>query len=141
MASEQQPITNPNPQSNRACVDNPEKVKRALWRCLTEEQNTVKAPPGLDTALETLSSSDQISRAFLDAGFQAWYAYFLATDRDRGLQESIAQLSPSALHHIASDVSKIDAHDSVTRRIQHVLFGSDRSAKRCSGSSSPHFRH
>ncbi|KID96858.1 hypothetical protein MAJ_07244, partial [Metarhizium majus ARSEF 297] len=125
MASEQQPITNPNPQSNRACVDNPEKVKRALWRCLTEEQNTVKAPPGLDTALETLSSSDQISRAFLDAGFQAWYAYFLATDRDRGLQESIAQLSPSALHHIASDVSKIDAHDSVTRRIQHVLFGSD----------------
>lgn len=105
-------------------------VIEALTQCLAEKQTTDKAPPGLDKALESLSS-DPISCVFLDAGFWAWYAYFVATDRVEGLKESASQLSSSTLEHVAAEVSKVNAHASLTRRIQHVFFHSDRSPKRC----------
>ncbi|KAM4058264.1 hypothetical protein HRG_014601 [Hirsutella rhossiliensis] len=50
--------------------------------------------------------SDHTSRAFLDAGFGVWYAYFLATERNQFLKDSAAQLSPSNLRHVVAEVSR-----------------------------------
>ncbi|KJZ68995.1 hypothetical protein HIM_11611 [Hirsutella minnesotensis 3608] len=106
-------------------------VVEALRQCLTEEQTTDKAPPGFDRALEALSPSDHTSRAFLDAGFGVWYAYFLATERNQYLRSSVIQLSPSNLQRVVTEVSRSNTHDSVKRRIHNIIFRSDRSAKRC----------
>lgn len=108
-------------------------VVEILRQYLTEVQDTSKAPSGFDTALENLSG-DGITRSFLEAGFQTWFAFFLAAERNPKLQHSVEQLPLSTIRHIAKEASKIKAHPSMTARIQHILFGSNRGPKRCSGS-------
>ncbi|KAK4064205.1 hypothetical protein Purlil1_14116 [Purpureocillium lilacinum] len=105
-------------------------VVEILRQYLTEVQDTSKAPSGFDTALENLSG-DGITRSFLEAGFQTWFAFFLAADRNPKLQHSVEQLPLSTIRHIAKEASKIKAHPSMTARIQHILFGSNRGPKRC----------
>ncbi|KAL3952703.1 hypothetical protein ACCO45_012646 [Purpureocillium lilacinum] len=105
-------------------------VVEILRQYLTEVQDTSKAPSGFDTALENLSG-DGITRSFLEAGFQTWFAFFLAADRDPKLQHSVEQLPLSTIRRIAKEASNIKAHPSMTARIQHILFGSNRGPKRC----------
>jgi hypothetical protein len=92
-----------------------------LTSCLTEERAITieKSPVGLDRALDTLHESDDVSRAFLKAGFVTWYAYFVATDETK---QAASRLSPAALQHVVNEVSKITPHDSVGERINHILF-------------------
>ncbi|KEY75300.1 hypothetical protein S7711_08636 [Stachybotrys chartarum IBT 7711] len=103
----------------------PSAIIQALRNCLIEIQSSDKAPSGFDRALESLSTPDPISRAFLDAGVQVWYAYFVASDHI-----DAANLSPLDLQRVIAEVSKIEAHESVTRRIQCIFFRSDRAPKR-----------
>ncbi|KAM4064264.1 hypothetical protein HRG_012655 [Hirsutella rhossiliensis] len=106
MAGSQQPHIDANLQDASGGANLASTVIEALRQCLTEEQTTDKAPPGFDRALEALSPSDHTSRAFLDAGFGVWYAYFLATERNQFLKDSAAQLSPSNLRHVVAEVSR-----------------------------------
>lgn len=140
MSGSPEPVTTPDPQP----VDESEPVPTAvtvidaLGRYLADEQLSEKAPPGLDRALDSLSSSNAISRAFQHAGFWTWYTYFLATDH---IKESVSQLTPEALQHVVAEVSKVQPHASVANRVNHIFLLSDRGPKRCSKSSRSHFCH
>ncbi|KAI0187942.1 hypothetical protein F4808DRAFT_446519 [Astrocystis sublimbata] len=125
-------MTNPNSGSH---IQNPDdsasKIVEALRQCLMEERPSGKTPRGLDKALDALPQSflnDRVCRAFLSKGFKAWYAYFLTSEH---IKEITVLLSDPALEQVVADVSQLDANESVNKRIQHILFSSDRSAKRC----------
>ncbi|KAH7019787.1 hypothetical protein EDB80DRAFT_870402 [Ilyonectria destructans] len=130
MSGSPEPVTTPNPQPADESEPVPTTVTviDTLGRYLADEQLSEKAPPGLDRALDSLSSSNAISRAFQHAGFWTWYTYFLATDH---IKESVSQLSPEALQHVVAEVSKVQPHASVANRVNHIFLLSDRAPKRC----------
>lgn len=119
MAGREQPLLT----SNQDADEIASKVIRAIKQHLTEIQSTTKAPIGLDKALQSV---DEVSRAFLKAGFRVWFAYFLANS---SLQQSAAQLPSSTLQHVVTEVSKIKSHDSLDKRIRQIL-SCDRGARR-----------
>ncbi|CAJ2506590.1 Uu.00g077760.m01.CDS01 [Anthostomella pinea] len=130
-SEEDQTIVNLHFQGHNISSNDPASVvTEALQLCLSEEQALIKAPPGLDKALAAISLSEPISYDFLKTGFKAWFAYFLATGRNLMVKEYAARLSTSTLEQVAAEVSATDAHDSVDRRLQHILHSSDRGNSR-----------
>ncbi|RSL82781.1 hypothetical protein CDV31_016902 [Fusarium ambrosium] len=96
---------------------------------LITECNATRAPDNFDASLEAacLETGNSISRRFLLAGFQVWFAYFLALQE--GNVGGLDQLSPADLTHVTSQVSHVCLHESVRQLFSH-LFQSSRGKKR-----------
>lgn len=138
MAGDEQLVVYPHLQNS---ADHASVIIEALKSCLMEESATNKAPRGLDRALEALPQSDGVSRAFLDAGFLAWYAYFITTERNQSIKDLASGLSSPSLRYIVNEVSKIRPSDSLRKRIDHILSISNRGVKRSRESSKLLFYH
>ncbi|KAK3369545.1 hypothetical protein B0T24DRAFT_361853 [Lasiosphaeria ovina] len=111
-------------------LQNTSEIITAIASCLTEEPATNKAPARLDKTFEDFSKLDHISHAFLNGGFLAWYAYYVATQRSEVIKDSASRLSPSLLQHVVTEVSKITPNNSVRKRVDCILYNSHRGSKR-----------
>lgn len=91
---------------------------------LTTQCNPNRAPDHFDTSLETACSAPENSlpRALLKAGFQVWFAYFLAIQRGRTL--GLDQLPHANLEDVTSQIASIHPHESVSRLFSHLFQGS-----------------
>lgn len=78
-----------------------------------------RSPVGLDAALES-SCLQETRNVWLEAGFQAWYAWFCADSNTR------AALSDSDLRKIAHSVCSIKSHDTVQALFEHLFYKSYR---------------
>lgn len=83
--------TSPGPQPNQHIITDPVEIFR---KHLVSEWTRKKTPYGLDGALAkaTDSGPDDTDRIFLNAGFPAWVAYFLATNGESHYEGRQAQL-------------------------------------------------
>lgn len=102
----------------------PDLTQRAsiLGRKLLEPVHRAdRSPVGLDAALE--SSCLQVRNIWLDAGFQAWYAWF-CTDHDT--RAALAHLPDSDLREIAHYVCSIRPHDTIQALFEHLFHKSFR---------------
>ncbi|KAF1999574.1 hypothetical protein P154DRAFT_523132 [Amniculicola lignicola CBS 123094] len=99
---------------------------------LVSEWTRTKTPYGLDAALAkaTTSGPDCTERIFLNAGFKAWLAYFLATPGEGHFEGRQAQVEAMAVfqnHSIkdrrltAERVAKIIPHSTVQAAISKML--------------------
>ncbi|KUI66551.1 hypothetical protein VM1G_11441 [Cytospora mali] len=87
---------------------------------------TYKAPTGFDDALEE-SCREGARNVWLNAGFQAWYAWFKV---GRTAQEALKELPEPDIWEIARSVCSIQPDDTVQTLFQHIFHGSNRSSKR-----------
>lgn len=115
-------------------------VLASLKKCLTSEERTTKAPKGLDDAIEAFDSADDVTRAFLKRGFRDWFAYHLATLRNKTLRQTASRLSPAALERVVAELAQTKVHESVDRRIHHILFRSVRHNRRLGRSVTSYVR-
>ncbi|UZP35045.1 hypothetical protein NXS19_002861 [Fusarium pseudograminearum] len=92
-----------------------------LARGLTTQCNTSRAPANFEASLETACSEPEnsISRTFLRAGFQAWFAYFLASEE--GNTDGLERLLLEDLANVASHVARLDLHESVRQLFSHLF--------------------
>lgn len=81
-----------------------------------------RSPIGLDAALESSCLQD-IRNIWLDAGFQAWYAWFCV---DHDTRAALAQLPESDLHEIACSICSIRPHDTIQALFDHLFYKSFR---------------
>lgn len=100
-----------------------------LERGLTTACSTTRAPDNFDAFLEAACSEieSSLSRGFLRAGFQVWFAYFLAFQE--GNVRGLDQLSPADLTHVTSQITRVVPHESV-RQLFSYLFQGWRGRKR-----------
>ncbi|KAL1840611.1 hypothetical protein VTK73DRAFT_3717 [Phialemonium thermophilum] len=104
-------------------------IVRIISEYLTQPGFSTKDGSELDAAREALPPSDRISRAFMDAGFQAWFGYFLVSRAREGFQKDLMELSPAALQRVAAELAKVKPHRLVEERMLRVQTSS-RGAKR-----------
>lgn len=86
-----------------------------------------KAPGGFDTQLKTTCERSTTTRdvwvILLEAGFQAWYAYLVASSAARGAADA---LEPLQLREVANGICKVDLHEDMKEHFQHLFHGADR---------------
>jgi hypothetical protein len=110
-----------------------QRILEALQSQLLEHHpDPTKAPVNFDAKLDDVDPSkpDSAARVFLKAGYHAWYAYFLATEKDPSLIPAIDALAPEAVKHVASETQKTCPQQSIQLLDQHLFSSSARSAKR-----------
>lgn len=93
-----------------------------LIRGLTTERSPTRAPDNFDASLKAACSEpdSSISRALLQAGFQVWFAYFLALQENaRGLDP----LLPEDVDLVTSQVSGVSPHRTVRQLFSHLFQG------------------
>jgi hypothetical protein len=101
---------------------------------------TDKAPSNFDKSLENACKSntgsdplesDPIEKIFLDAGFAAWFAFFLATTQNLVGKQTVSLLGVSVVKSIAKEVSATKLHVSIEALFRHLFESSTHSARRC----------
>lgn len=97
-----------------------------LGEKLIKRVNTTRSPVGLDAALGS-SCRQEARNIWLDAGFQAWYAWFCI---DNITQKALAELPDSDLREIARLVSSVKPDDTVQTLFWHLFHGAYRGASR-----------
>lgn len=122
--------TNPDPdRSQESGGENPPSSSPAasfistLGRGLTTECNTTRAPDNFDASLEAACSESEhsISRVLLRAGFQVWFAYFLAVQE--GSASGLDQLLPEDLADVTKHIASLDPHKCVKQLFSHLFQG------------------
>lgn len=97
-----------------------------------------KAPYGLDKELRaaaTAAAKNATSEAvapnasvtLLQAGFQAWYAYFVADSDTRSIVEKLPTLD---LQNLAKELCKVELHEDIEELFQHLFYVADRGDSR-----------
>lgn len=102
----------------------------SLRACLeTAPRRKDKAPTGFDKQLKATSEAltDNVWVIFLDVGFQAWYAYFIA---DPNTRATVDKLPPEEQRTLAKELCEIVPHDDVQGLFQHLFDVADRSDTR-----------
>ncbi|KAF2253261.1 hypothetical protein BU26DRAFT_547790 [Trematosphaeria pertusa] len=98
---------------------------------LTNPWQRQRAPKGFDEALTTArSESTSTARVFLDAGFHAWLAYFLATEHEgrhhkgqsakRKAITALQQFPIERQNQVAMALANVDAHPTVQSAIEDL---------------------
>lgn len=95
--------------------------------------NKGKAPRGLDAqlkaTLETFeAATPNVWLTLLQAGFQAWYAYFVADPKIRSIVDGLPAL---ALQNLAEELCKVKLHKDIEELFEHLLHTADRGEARC----------
>lgn len=106
-------------------------AEECLRRALSEQPTSARAPRGLDRNLKTVLSNP-VSHTFLCVGFQAWFAYFLATKKYEGFTDCVVELSVSELERIASEIQQIELDGRVHAQIEALLHTANRGRARLS---------
>lgn len=88
-----------------------------------------KAPPGFDRQLKTTSETATADVWFtlLEAGFQAWYAYFVADPDTRAI---IDRLPLVEIRSLARELCEIAPHEDIQELFQHLFDVADRGDSR-----------
>jgi hypothetical protein len=110
--------------SQESFVENPAHFfVSVLARCLTTECSPTRAPDNFETSLEAACSEpdNSISRALLRAGFQVWFAYFLALQE--GNAHGLDQLPSTELALVTSQIARVHPHQSVKQLFSHLFQG------------------
>ncbi|KUI63846.1 hypothetical protein VM1G_12025 [Cytospora mali] len=98
-------------------------LANSLHKKLTEPVfRADRAPIRLDTALES-SCRQEAHNIWLEAGFQAWYAWFCV---DSNTKATLAELSSLHLSEIASFVCSIRPHETIQNLFEHLFYKSFR---------------
>ncbi|KAF2788692.1 hypothetical protein K505DRAFT_328764 [Melanomma pulvis-pyrius CBS 109.77] len=94
-----------------------------LTRGLTTSCNARRAPDHFGESLKNACQEPDasLSRTLLVAGFQAWFAYFVAPQQAR---HDLEQLDPSLLTLVAGEVARVALHSTVEQLFVHLFSGS-----------------
>lgn len=92
-----------------------------LGRSLTTACNTSRAPDGFEASLVAacLEPAHSLSRVLLRAGFQVWFAYFLA--KKEGNVNGLDRLLPADLANVTGQIASLDPHESVKQLFSHMF--------------------
>lgn len=86
-----------------------------------------KAPNGFDKELQRICNNRQQRNVWLDVGFQAWFAYFLAEPR---AQAALDGLSDQDCQSVARHICSIKPDPTIEALFQHIFYHAFRAVER-----------
>src|ERR1700712_3615074 len=99
------------------------KVVQVLQSFLEAVDVSDKAPINFDSKIDNVCSmtSEPTPRVFLEAGFQAWFAYFLADQAAHPIIQDIHKLTSEDVQSVTTGLSQVQAPESVKQLYQHLF--------------------